>query len=257
MLDTLSELLPRLPGILGALTLVGLAIGISYWQKVGLEKSMAVAVVRAFVQLIAIGYALQLIFDSDNPLWIAVIVGVMLTVAGLTSGKRAKSIPRARTIALLSISTSLALTLGTLLMFKVFEPTPQSIIPIAGMIIGNAMTATSLSMARLRDDLKSSRSAIESALALGAPSRVAAQGQLRTALATGMMPLVDSTKTVGLIALPGAMTGMILAGSPPMEAVQLQIVVMFMLVGAAAFASMIATFLTYRQFFTKPHQLKL
>ena len=170
MLDTLSELLPRLPGILGALTLVGLAIGISYWQKVGLEKSMAVAVVRAFVQLIAIGYALQLIFDSDNPLWIAVIVGVMLTVAGLTSGKRAKSIPRARTIALLSISTSLALTLGTLLMFKVFEPTPQSIIPIAGMIIGNAMTATSLSMARLRDDLKSSRSAIESALALGAPS---------------------------------------------------------------------------------------
>ena len=72
-----------------------------------------------------------------------------------------------------------------------------------------------------------------------------------------MMPLVDSTKTVGLIALPGAMTGMILAGSPPMEAVQLQIVVMFMLVGAAAFASMIATFLTYRQFFTKTHQLNL
>ncbi|MEO1855878.1 MAG: ABC transporter permease, partial [Rubritalea sp.] len=85
----------------------------------------------------------------------------------------------------------------------------------------------------------------------------AAQGQIRTALATGMTPLVDSTKTVGLIALPGAMTGMILAGSPPMEAVQLQIVVMFMLVGAAAFASMIATFLTYRQFFTQAHQLKL
>ncbi|MEO1858095.1 MAG: ABC transporter permease, partial [Rubritalea sp.] len=107
MLDTLSELLPRLTNILGALTLVGLGIGISYWQKIGLEKSMSVAVVRAFVQLIAIGYALQLIFDSDNPLWIVVIVGVMLTVAGLTSGKRAESIPSARTIALLSISTSL------------------------------------------------------------------------------------------------------------------------------------------------------
>lgn len=257
MLSELTDLLPRLPGILGALSLVGVAMGISYWQKIGLEKHMGVAVARAFVQLIAIGYALQLIFDSDNPFWIAAIILVMLTVAGFTSGNRGESIPHARRIALISISVSLVLTLGTLLGLSVFESTPQSIIPIAGMIIGNAMTATSLSMARMRDDLKGSRNAIETALALGAPSRLAAQKQVRTALATGMTPLIDSTKTVGLIALPGAMTGMILAGSPPMEAVQLQIVVMFMLVGAAAFSSIVATFLTYRQFFTKAHQLKM
>ncbi|MFC4991542.1 ABC transporter permease [Rubritalea tangerina] len=256
MIATL-EPLSQITGILGALSLVALAIAISYWQKINLEASMTVAVVRAFVQLIAIGYALQLIFDSSNPWWIAIIITIMLSVAALTSGKRAAKIPHARRIAFYSISISLVLTLGTLLLLNVFEPTPRSLIPIAGMIIGNAMTSTSLSMMRLRDDLRQSKDQIETALALGAPSRTAAQTTLRTALSTGMTPMIDSTKTVGLIALPGAMTGMILAGSPPIEAVQLQLIVMFMLVGATAFASICATFLTYRQFFTQAHQLKI
>jgi putative ABC transport system permease protein len=80
---------------------------------------------------------------------------------------------------------------------------------------------------------------------------------LRRALTTGMTPIVDNTKTVGLIFLPGAMTGMILAGAPPLEAVQLQIIVMYMLVGAAAFSGLTATFLAYRQFFTRAYQLVL
>jgi putative ABC transport system permease protein len=257
MIAALSDAFSNIHGILGTLVLVAIAAGISIWQKIGLEKNMAIAVLRAFVQLIAIGYALQLIFDSDNPWWMALIVCVMLTVAALTSGKRAAKVPHSRRIALVAIGTSLVITLGTLLLLNVFEPTPQTIIPIAGMIIGNAMTSTSLCMMRLRDDLKQSRMQIETALALGAPSRLSAKNQIRTALSTGMTPMIDSTKTVGLIALPGAMTGMILAGSPPLEAVQLQIVVMFMLVGATAFASITATLLSYRQFFTKTHQLKL
>ncbi|MEM7797875.1 MAG: iron export ABC transporter permease subunit FetB [Chloroflexota bacterium] len=256
MLELINSINLDLPSILGALTLVIVAAAISYWQEIGLETSMIVAVARAFVQLIAIGYALQLIFDSDQLIWILVIILVMLTVAGLTAGNRAKSIPNARFIATASIATSVILTLGTLLVLQVFEVTPQAVIPIAGMIIGNAMTSTALTMARLRDDMLASRQEIETALALGASSRVAAQRQLRAALITGMTPIVDSTKTVGLIALPGTMTGLILAGSPPLEAVQIQLIVMYMLIGAAAFAALVATFLTYRQFFTQAHQLK-
>jgi len=90
---------------------------------------------------------------------------------------------------------------------------------------------------------------------LGATKRQAANQQMRRALTTGMTPIVDNTKTVGLISLPGAMTGMILAGAAPLEAVQLQIIVMYMLMGAAAFSGLTATFLTYRQFFTPAHQL--
>jgi putative ABC transport system permease protein len=257
-MTTLIDLMPLwLPRILGALALVGVAGGISYWQNVGLEVHMAVAVGRAFVQLLAIGFALELIFNRQNPLWIGVILLIMMTVAGRTAGKRADNIPSATAIAMVSVAASTVLTLGSLLLLQVFAFEARFVLPIAGMIIGNAMIATGLCMARLRDEIHACRQEIETALALGASSRQAVERQLRAALSTGMTPSIDSTKTVGLIALPGAMTGMILAGVTPLEAVQLQVVVMYMLIGATAFASLIATYLTFRQLFTPFHQLKL
>lgn len=246
-----------LPRIVGALALVILAMGISRWQKVDLEKDMLVAVARAFVQLIAIGYALNFIFQADSVWWIVLVVVIMVTVAGYTAGQRGQHVPRAVVVAAISVAVGTVLTLGLLLLLEVFPFEARFIIPIAGMIVGNSMTVVGLVMARLRDDVKLQRPQIEAALALGATQRQAAGSQLRRALATGMTPIVDNTKTVGLISLPGAMTGMILAGASPLEAVQLQIIVMYMLVGAAAFAGLTGAFLTYRQFFTPAHQLVL
>lgn len=251
------ESLPLLPRILGSLALVFLAAGISRWQRVELEQDMLIAVARAFVQLIAIGYALDFIFGSENLLWTLLIISIMIIVAGLTAGQRGKAIPHSHLIATAAIGLAALLTLSLLLILQVFDLRVQVIIPIAGMIIGSAMTCTGVTMARLRDDLKQNRLRIEAALALGATSQQAARPQMRAALMTGMTPIVDSTKTVGLISLPGAMTGLILGGASPLEAVQIQIVVMYMLIGAAAFSSLTATFLTYRQFFTSAHQLIL
>lgn len=251
-----AAMLAWLPRIAGALVLVAVAIGISRWQSLALERHLGVAVVRAFVQLLLIGYALDLIFAAENPLWMILIISVMVSVAGLTAGGRGKGIPHSKVIATLSVALSVLFTLGSLLLLRVFELEPRFVIPIAGMITGNAMTATGLAMARLRDDLKTNRLEIETSLALGASSAQAVRRFLRAALSTGMTPIIDSTKTVGLIALPGAMTGMILAGASPIEAVQLQIVVMYMLIGAAAFGSLSASFLAYRQMFSKMHQLK-
>jgi len=245
-----------LPRIVASLALVGLAAGISRWQRVALERDMLVAVVRAFAQLIAIGYALDLIFASQNPLWILLVVGIMVSIAGYTAGRRGANIPRSKMVAAASVSVGAVLTLGLLIGLRIFPFEPQFIIPIAGMIVGNTMVVTGLVMSRLRDDLKLQRAQIEAALALGATSRQASGEQLRRALATGMTPIVDNTKTVGLISLPGAMTGMILAGASPLEAVQLQLIVMYMLVGAGAFSGLTAVFLTYPQFFSKAHQLK-
>ena len=253
MLETLSWL----PRIAGSLVLVGLAIGISRWQRVDLEKDMLVAVGRAFVQLIAIGYALDFIFAGQGIIWILLVVVVMVAIAGYTAGQRGKQVPHSVQVATLAISIGTILTLGLLTLLNVFPFEPRFIIPIAGMTVGNAMTVTALVMARLYDDVKLQRPQIEAALALGATTRQAMSRQLRRALATGMTPIVDNTKTVGLISLPGAMTGMILAGASPLEAVQLQIIVMYMLVGAIAFSGLTAAFLTYRQFFTKAHQLVL
>jgi putative ABC transport system permease protein len=245
----------ELTRVLSSLILVVLAMLISRWQTLDLEKQMLVAVIRAFIQLTLIGFALTFIFDVDSPLMVLLIISIMVMIAGYTSGKRAAGVPHARPVALASISLGAALTLGLLVALNVFEFTAQQIIPIAGMVIGNSMNVCSLVMKRIKEEINGRSLEIETALALGATRRQAANRYLKMALQSGMIPIIDSTKTVGLIQLPGAMTGMILAGAAPLEAVQLQMIVMYMLIGAAAFTGLGATFLSYRQFFTVDHQL--
>lgn len=255
-IDVALSSLTDLPRIGLALALVVAAALISRWQRADLEKDLAVAAARSFVQLIAIGYLLELIFNQDNPLWTAALLSIMIVIAARTSGRRGRNTPSATWIALWSIGLGSILTLGVLVIFGVFEFTPQAIIPIGGMVIGNAMTVASQVMDRMALDLTEQRGLIESRLALGATSREASHQQFRRALRSAMIPHIDTTKTTGLIKLPGAMTGMILAGASPLEAVQLQIIVMYMLVGAVAFTGLIAAYLTYRAFFTRAHQLK-
>jgi putative ABC transport system permease protein len=249
------ESLPWLTRILGALTLVGVAALISRHQKVALGKDMLTAVIRAFVQLIAIGYVLEFIFAARGPYWILLIVTIMVAIAGYTAGQRGRGVPRSTVVATTAVSCGALFTIGMLLGLQVFPYQPRYIIPIAGMIVGNAMVVCGLVMGRLRDDIKLQKPQIEAALALGATEQQAVAGQLKRAMAAGMTPIVDNTKTVGLISLPGAMTGMILAGAPALEAVQVQIIVMYMLIGAAAVSGLTAAYLTYRQFFTRAHEL--
>ena len=112
-------------------------------------------------------------------------------------------------------------------------------------------------MTRIRDDLSEQRLKVEAALALGATSRQVVSPILRTALQRALIPLIDATKTTGIIFLPGAMVGMIIAGADPLEAVRLQIVVLFMLLGSVSIAAILVGLLFYRSFFTARHQLRL
>jgi putative ABC transport system permease protein len=255
MFDLFSQLdLTRLAASLALVALAGL---LSYWQRAGLGKDLAIATVRSFVQLIAIGYALEFIFAMDSVGWTLFIILVMLLVAAHTSAARGKGIPHSLPIASASIGFGTLLTIGLLVVLGIFDFEAQFIIPIAGMVIGNTMTTCSLVMGRMRDDVSNRRDQIEAALALGATSRQAVQPTVRRSIRSAMIPIIDTTKTVGLIKLPGAMTGMILAGASPMEAVQLQIVVMYMLIAATAFTALAAAYLTAQVFFTKYHQLAL
>ena len=257
MISLPSPELEGLGRVAASILLVFIAIGISRWQKADLEKDMLVAVIRSFVQLIAIGYVLEFVFNQDNPFWTTIILAVMTLIASRTAGQRGKRVPHAQAVALISVSLGSILTLGTLLILGVFAYEPQTVIPIGGMVIGNAMVVAALVMNRLADDYHREQTQIETALALGATSKQASQPQQRRALRSAMIPIIDTTKTVGLIKLPGAMTGMILAGASPLEAVQLQMIVMYMLVGASAFTGLAAAYLTFRQFFTAVHQLVL
>ena len=163
----------ELTRILAALVLVFLAALISRWQSLDLEKQMLVAVVRSFIQLTLIGYALTYIFEVDNPLVVLLIISIMVMIAGYTSGKRAIGVPNAHRVALASIALGASLTLGLLVGLGVFEFTAQQIIPISGMVIGNSMNVCSLVMKRIKEEINGRSLEIEAALALGATRRQA------------------------------------------------------------------------------------
>lgn len=242
--------------MLAALLLVLIAGGIAWWQRVDLERDMAIATVRAFVQLIAIGYLLEAVFGTSNPMFIGLILLVMTIIAGFTAGQRGSGVPNARLVAALAIAAGTITTLGLLLLLKVFRFEARTIIPIGGMVIGNAMTTSGLVLARLRDEIKATRLHIEAALALGATPRQSIAVQLRQVLKSGLLPVIDSTKIVGIIQLPGTMTGMILGGATPLQAVQTQVIVLYMLLGAATFSALATALLGYRGFFTSAYQVQ-
>ncbi|KAL4189490.1 hypothetical protein AMTRI_Chr08g165630 [Amborella trichopoda] len=239
-----------------ATTVVLMAVVLSYFQKLGLEGEMVYAILRAFLQLSVIGFVLQFIFTQENAGWIMAAYLFMVSVAGYTAGQRAKHVPHGKYVAGASILAGTAITMFLLVLLNVFPFTPRYIIPVAGMMVGNAMTVTGVTMKRLRDDIKIQKNLVETALALGATPRQATIQQVRRALILALSPVLDNAKTVGLISLPGAMTGLIMGGASPLEAIQLQIVVMNMLIGASTVSSIMSTYLSWPAFFTKAYQLE-
>ncbi|KAF8397584.1 hypothetical protein HHK36_016504 [Tetracentron sinense] len=241
---------------LAATAVVLMAVVLSYVQKLGLEREMIYSILRAFIQLSVIGFVLQFIFSQKNIGWIFLAYLFMVSVAGYTAGQRAKHVPRGKYVAGASILAGTAVTMFLLVALNVFPFTPRYIIPIAGMMVGNAMTVTGVTMKRLRDDIKIQKNLVETALALGATPRQATFQQVKRSLVIALSPVLDNAKTVGLISLPGAMTGLIMGGASPLEAIQLQIVVMNMLIGASTVSSIMSTYLCWPAFFTKAYQME-
>lgn len=237
-----------------AMALVAVGMVVSRARRLDLERDVGIATVRSFVQLLAVGYALDFIFGGHGFLtWVA--LAVMVGVAAWTAGRRARQTPGAAWIGLAAISVAAAGTLGVLLVLDVVPAGPRAVLPLGSMVISNAMVATGLVVTRLRDDLAAHRGEVEARLSLGQTAAEAGGPWLRGALRTGMLPIIDNTKVVGLVALPGAMTGMILAGASPVAAIRLQLIVMYMLLGGNAFAALTAGELAMRRFFTPAHQL--
>lgn len=239
-----------------ALALVALAVAISLWRSTDLERDIVVATARSFVQLTAIGYAIQLIFDADTIWLVLALLSVMVLFGALTARNRARHVPGAFWPLLIALTAAAAATLGLVLVLGIFEPTPRYLVPVGGMVIGNAMTASAVALNRLGDELAEARARIEATLALGATAREAAAPTVRRALRSGTIPLIDSTKTTGLIFFPGTMVGMLLAGADPTDAVRLQLILLYALLGSVATAAMVATGLAYRNFFTPAQQLR-
>jgi putative ABC transport system permease protein len=242
--------------VAAALALVALAAGISLWRRADLERDIVIATVRSFVQLTAIGYAIQLIFEEDTIWLVLLLLVVMVLFGAFTARSRARRVPNAFWPLLIALTAAGATTLGLVVALGIFEPTPRYLVPVGGMVIGNAMTAAAVALNRLGDEMTDSRGRIEATLALGATSRQAAMPTVRRALRSGTIALVDSTKTTGIIFFPGTMVGMLLAGAEPTDAVRLQLILLYALLGSVSIAALIATGLGYRGFFTPAEQLR-
>ncbi|MDH3892197.1 MAG: iron export ABC transporter permease subunit FetB [candidate division Zixibacteria bacterium] len=246
---------PKEVGLAVIMVLIAIAVG-RYW-KLPVLKDMVWGSLRAFVQLVAVGYAIKFIFGMES-VWLMSLALLVMTVIGAhAAAGRVQGVKGAFAINLVSILSGSVITLATMLIFDIIRLEARYVIPLSGMIIGNSMNASALTMDRLASDMRSNRLAVETALALGRRWREASHKYQRDAARTGMVAILNFLKTVGIVALPGAMTGMILAGADPVEAVLLQVIVAYMLLAATTITSIMAVELTVRTFFTRFHQLKL
>ena len=172
--------------VAASLALIAVAIAVSFWRRAELEQDIAVAVLRSFVQLTAVGYVIQAIFDSDS-LWlvVALLAGMVVVRRRGPRAGAPRPFPGATVPILLALAVAAAVTLGLVLLLGVFEPEPRYLVPVGGMVIGNSMTAVAVTLNRLADEMHDGRRQIEAMLALGATSFQAARAPWRAASARG------------------------------------------------------------------------
>ncbi len=244
-----------------ALVFVLLAGCASLLWHLELGRSLLVGTLRTFAQLGLMGYALVLIFRLDSMALTLTVFGAMILAAAQIVRDRVKERQVAFVLPMLgAMLLSYLVTTATVTgLILAAEPwwRPQYFIPIAGMIIGNSMNALALALDRLFAGLRSQRDLVEMYLCLGADPREASQAIVRDAIRAGMIPSINAMMGVGIVFLPGMMTGQILSGVDPLTAIRYQVVVMLMLVGATALSTAAVVLLIRRRCFGAGGQLRL
>ncbi len=234
---------------------------VSLVLRLGVEKRLGVAALRTVIQLGLLGLILERVFAVRNPY---VVVGLLLLMTAFAAREAvSRASRRYRGIladAWLTMAATCFLVGGIVTQVVVgVEPwyDPQYVIPLLGMILGNSLTGISLCLDRFMDHLETRSAEVELRIAYGATRREALAAPLKDAVRTGMIPIINSMAAAGIVSLPGMMTGQILAGSPPMQAVAYQIVVMFMIAAAVALGAMLVVVLAGRHFMGVDATLRL
>jgi len=248
-------------GLAIAASLLLVAALVSLVLQLSLERSVFVAGVRTTVQLLLVGMLLSFVFRVDSwPLVLAILLSMVVNagVAGVRRTSRRYQGIYLDGLLAVSVSCVTVTFVVTELVLKV-EPWYHAryLIPLMGMVLGNTLTGLSLALDRILNDFELRRAEVEGWLALGATGFEACRPLIKDAARTGMIPILNVMSVAGIVSLPGMMTGQILAGADPMQAVQYQIVVMFMIAAAASLGALLASLLAYRRLISDAHQLAL
>jgi putative ABC transport system permease protein len=239
-----------------SLVLVGIATGLSRWLRLGVEGSILWASARAAVQLIAVGILLSAIVDTAwegllAPLWIVTMIAIATSTVARRAGRRSVMVPAG-----LAIAASTALSLIVVFGLGVLPLEPIQAIVVAGITIGNTLPATVVAADQVRKQLTEGRPVIEGMLSLGIDARGSTRYIVAEAARVSLLPQVERTKVVGLIALPGAFTGLLIAGVPPLEAAIIQLVVMYLVLGSVAVSTAVVALASARTAFTPDQRLR-
>lgn len=229
---------------------------ISFYKKLGIGKEFTYAILKGGGQLVLIALFLTFLFQTD--LWIFLIWILLITmilVGGHTSAKRATHMPHAFQITTPAILAGATIALLVLAISRAMPLQPQYIIPLAGMAFGNSMSICSLSLDRLIREIKLNRTGIETMLSLGIPSKQAIEEYNRLSIRAALIPTIDRLKTLGVIFIPGAMAGLLIAGTDPLVAAEYQIIVYLMIVGGGIITAMSVAMLSRKKIFTEYEQL--
>ncbi len=250
-LGTLSILLLLVP--------IAIVCSLSVALKLGQVRRVSIATARSVVQLLAVGLIIGWVFDRQTWWWVAGLLLVMLLVAGFTAsgqaGKHAKGLLWIMTL-VLGGSTALGLIYFTQVVVGIHEADPRYWIPLGGMMLGNAMTAATLSVERIASDLSRSRGDVETMLVLGASPWQATQPIVRQAIGAALTPTINAMMIVGIVKLPGMMSGQLLGGTEPFQAAMYQLMILIAILFCDTLAATGAAILIYRRFFTRAWQLK-
>lgn len=243
-----------------ALALTGLLllfpIIVSYKEKLHITKDLLVSTIRAVTQLVILGYLLHFIFNI-NQKWILIVfvLIIIINAAWNTLGRASTVMHHVFLISLISIFIGVSLPLLGVVLTGAIEFKPNEIIPVSGMLASNSLIAINLAYQNLDREFVKEMSQIESKLTLGANPKLASKDTIRQSIKTAIVPTIDSVKTYGIVSIPGMMTGLIIGGVAPLDAVKFQLMVVFIHTTATIMSALLATYLSYKQFFNHRDQL--
>ncbi len=224
--------------------LVLIAVYYTYRERLGLHKRILFNTIRAFLQLLLLGYILLYVFQIENPAGLFLILLIMCIFASVTAQKRAMLFPMGYLLAFAVIFMSSVIVLMSMIAVKVISLASNELIPLGGMIIGNSLNIYTLVVDRLKSEATNTLELIESRIALGADIKQALRPAAKEATKAAFIPILNTLQTVGIIHIPGITTGMLIAGVEPLKAISYQLAILYMLVAVALFTGYFTLMIT-------------
>lgn len=238
-----------------ALTVLLVALAAIYARRFGLGREISFAGARALVQVLILASIITMLFRL--PLyWSLLVLMAMAAIAGRTTYSRSGKLERGLLSAIVSIASASVLLLIPFFLFGIFPLEARYIIPTGSILIGNAMNVSSLAIDRYRGEIKNRRAEVEAYLALGSKPEFAAAACLKQGILSALIPSIDNMKNLGIVWIPGVMTGMLLGGADPVEAASIQIAIFASIFAAGMIASSLLLHYSTDSFFTKAAQLR-